>query len=235
MINKIKTSLKNKIISKYEVPSIERTLNHLRVLGFEPKTIYDIGAYKGDFAILVNKIWEATEIVCFEPLSKQVEVLKQLSVKDNSIKVIEGVVGETTAEIDFHESETASSCLSEHAEQGFKVSKKKMDTLNNYVKKFSLNIPNLIKIDTQGYEYQVLEGASDIIGEVEVILAELNFIDIHKNVKLAADVIQLLASYDFVIYDIAEIHRRPLDNAIWQTDFVFVKKDSHLRKNKNWK
>jgi FkbM family methyltransferase len=234
MISKIKQFVMNKLISKLEIPNIQKSLNHLKKLGFNPAVIFDVGAYKGDFAILSKKIWENTNIICFEPLSEKVKLLNELSKKINGIKVIEGVVGEENKIIDFNESETASSCLTEQNEQGFPVTKKQMNTLKNYIVNNNLNIPNLLKIDTQGYEYQVLSGTLEVIDKIEVILAELNFIDIHKNVSLAAEVIQMLNKHNFVIFDISEIHRRPLDNSIWQADFIFVKKDSFLRNNKKW-
>ena len=110
-----------------------------------------------------------------------------------------------------------------------------MNTIVGYAKKYNLKIPNLLKIDTRGYEYQVLQGVKEFLNDIDIILAELNFIDIHKDVKLANEVIIFLDNYNLVIYDIAQIHRRPFNNAIWQTDFIFVKKDSFLRENKNWK
>jgi hypothetical protein len=91
----------------------------------------------------------------------------------------------------------------------------------------------ILKIDT-GYEYEVLKGASTALHNCQLVLAELNFMDIHKNVKLADEVISFLKQFDFVMYDITEIHRRPSDNALWQVDFMFVKENSFLRQNKKW-
>lgn len=235
MFNEIKKMLRNNLISKYQIPSIESSLFLLKENGFNPRTIFDIGAYKGEFALLSKLVWKDCEIVCFEPLSQQVKLLKGIAESIPKMKVIEGVVGEEKKIIEFNEAETASSCLNEQIEQGFLKTEKSMNTLVNYISDYNLNKPDLLKIDTQGYEYQVLIGAEDILGSVDVILAELNFIDIHKNVYLAADVINFLDKKDFVLYDIAEIHRRPFDNAIWQTDFIFIKKDSFLRKEKTWK
>lgn len=235
MLDKVKKILRNNLISKYQIPSVESSLFLLNENGFVPKTIFDVGAYKGDFALLSKKVWKNSEIICFEPLTEQVKLLKEIAVNTPKMKVIEGVVGEEKKIIEFNEAETASSCLNEQIDQGFLKTQKNMNTLVNYISDYNLNKPNLIKIDTQGYEYQVLLGAEDILGDVDVILAELNFIDIHKNVFLAADVINFLDKKNFVLYDIAEIHRRPIDNAVWQTDFIFIKKDSFLRKEKKWK
>ena len=235
MIKKIRKLLKDNLITKYEIPSIELSLKHLKELGFEPKTIFDIGAYQGDFTRLAKQVWNNANVVCFEPLPEKIKILNKLSNNIQGIKVIEGVVGDENRKIDFYEAETASSCLSEKIDQGFPVVKRSMKTLKAYIEDNNLSIPNFLKIDTQGYEYQVLFGLQEYINEVDVILAELNFIDIHENVFLAAEVIEYLNKYNFVIYDISEIHRRPLDKAIWQIDFVFVKKESFLRKNKAWK
>jgi hypothetical protein len=94
--------------------------------------------------------------------------------------------------------------------------------------------PTLLKIDTQGYEYQVLKGIEKNMNTLEVILAELNLLDIHKDVKLAGEVISYLDSKGFILYDICELHRRPLDDALWQVDVIFVQKNSSLRLNKAW-
>ncbi len=234
MINKIKQIIKNLLINDFQIPSIEKSLEHLNSKGFYPDTIYDIGAYKGDFTMLCRRIWSNSQIVCFEPLSSQIPILKDISQKHKNIFVIEGLVGEEKKIVEFNEAETASSCLKEHNNQEFKLTQKQMNTLDNFVLDFKLYPPNFLKIDTQGYEFQILQGASNLLWNIDVILVELNFMDIHKEVCLADEVILFLKGFDFVLYDIAEIHRRPLDNLIWQTDFIFVKKDSFLRKDKKW-
>ena len=47
-------------------------------------------------------------------------MLNELSGKIAGLKVIVGVVGEAEKEVEFNETETASSCLSEHIDQGSK-------------------------------------------------------------------------------------------------------------------
>jgi hypothetical protein len=63
---------------------------------------------------------------------------------------------------------------------------------------------------------------------------EVNFLDIHENVPLAADIVHWLNERNFVIYDICGMGRRTLDGALWQADFLFVKKDSCFRLDKTW-
>jgi hypothetical protein len=109
-----------------------------------------------------------------------------------------------------------------------------MRRLDSFIKSENLKPPTLLKIDTQGYEYEILQGCGEVLNSIEVILLELNFLEVYQNVKLAHEVIAFLAERNFVIYDICEIHRRPLDMALFQIDFLFIKKDNSLRKDKRW-
>jgi FkbM family methyltransferase len=236
MLERIKAKLKAYFIENGSIPDFKKSMHRLKELGFKPGLVFDIGAYKGDFARLCLELWNNTNVVCFEPLEAQYKILEQWSKTEKRIKVIHGLLGdEDKDQVKFNENETASSVLDETISKNFKTGYHKMRTLDTSLREFNLNVPNLLKIDTQGFEYQILKGFSTNLDQVEVIIAELNHIDIHDNVKLAEEVIGLLYAHGFVIYDIVEIHRRPFDNAIWQTDFMFVKKDSFLRRNKQWK
>ncbi|MCW3111451.1 MAG: FkbM family methyltransferase [Segetibacter sp.] len=219
---------------KFEIPDPEFSLQLLKQQGFIPKTIFDVGAYNGDFAKMARGIWSDADIVCFEGLPEKVAKLKT-NLHDTKIKVIEGLVGERNDDkVKFFKVESATSVLEEQTPNDFEVGYQTMRTLDSCIEQFSLHKPQLLKIDTQGYEYNILTGFENNLHYVDVILAELNFIDIHKNVKLAFDVIELLNNNGFVIFDICQLHRRPSDKALWQADFIFVKKDSVLRKNKSW-
>lgn len=94
--------------------------------------------------------------------------------------------------------------------------------------------PDFLKLDIQGYEFEVLQGAVQTLPQISAILAEVNLIDIHKDVHLLDEVIMLPRSHDFVAYDICGIARRPLDKVLWQADFIFVPFNSHLRVDKRW-
>jgi hypothetical protein len=49
------------------------------------------------------------------------------------------------------------------------------------------------------------------------------------------DLIVFLRDNNFVAYDICGMHRRPLDSALWQADFMFVPRHSYLRADKRWR
>lgn len=97
-----------------------------------------------------------------------------------------------------------------------------------------LPAPSLIKLDVQGYELAVLQGAERTLPRASVLLAEINLLDIHQGVPLMAEVIGWLSTRNWVAYDLAGMARRPLDRALWQIDLVFVPASSPLRADKRW-
>jgi len=67
-----------------------------------------------------------------------------------------------------------------------------------------------------------------------VILAEVNLLDIHEGVPLLHEMTSWLSQRGFVAYDICGLTRRPLDDALWQVDMIFVRQDDALRADKTF-
>jgi FkbM family methyltransferase len=223
-----------RMIDKGRIPDHEASMKRLKGQGFTPDLIFDIGAYHGDFSQMCLNIWPESRIIAFEALPEKAELLKS-RFKGKSVQTIEGIVGDEVREnVEFFADETSSSVLASQELTPKKKIRQKMFTLDELCIKNNLNAPDLLKIDSQGYEYQILKGFEKNLKSVKVILLELNFIEVYYHVNLAHEVIKFLADNGFVIYDICEIHRRPLDMALFQIDFMFVKQHSQLRSDKRW-
>lgn len=243
MINLIKDKIKQKLFvsdvkrmkEKGRIPDQEISIRRLKKLGFVPSLIFDVGAYHGEFSQLCFDIWPATEITAFEALENKIENLRSLF-KNEKFSVQEGIIGDRNEDgVLFYADETASSVLkSEEVFNKKVVVKQKMITLDSFINASDSRIPDFLKVDTQGFEFQVLKGMEQHLSKVKILLLELNFIEVYDNVKLAHEVITYLSGFGFVPYDICEIHRRPLDNALFQIDFIFTQKDFFLREDKRW-
>jgi hypothetical protein len=110
-----------------------------------------------------------------------------------------------------------------------------MRTVDQIVQEhFNSHSPDFLKLDVQGYELEVLKGAEKSLPQMQVILAEVNLLDIHQNVPLFAEMIAWLNERDWIAYDICGLTRRPLDQALWQADLLFVPRHSSLRADKRW-
>lgn len=88
-----------------------------------------------------------------------------------------------------------------------KVVDVKIDTLNSFAKEKSLSYVDYLKIDVEGFEYEVLEGAGDLLNNVGVIKVEVCFIPMREKQKLFSDVDILLRRYGFDLlrYEISSV------------------------------
>jgi len=224
-----------RMVEQNKVPDPAKSLWRLKTMGFNPGSIFDIGAYEGEFTKLCTAIWPDAKIHAFEGLPEKVILLNK-KLDNKAVVINEVIVGESdNGDVKFFADETSSSVLySDEVNTKKKIIHQKMISLDSYIDAKMIQAPGLLKIDTQGYEFPILQGCKKNLTSIEVLLIELNFIEVYHNVTLANEVISFLAGFDFVVYDICEIHRRPLDNALFQIDFLFVKKDSILRKDKRW-
>lgn len=235
MFGKLKSALRQRITRRYGVPEIPLALERLRSMNFSPAHIFDVGAHSGEFAKLCRRIWPRAKLTCFEVLPHCVMELQAWSVTDGNVDIMPSLLGaETRSAVPFHEMETASSVLEEHLSPRVPVRSYPMTTIDEVVGNSGLQPPTFLKLDVQGYEFEILQGAKSTLSRIDVILAEVNFIDIHRDVHLLEDLIVFLRDNDFVAYDICGMHSRPLNSALWQADFMFVPRHSYLRADKRW-
>jgi hypothetical protein len=89
------------------------------------------------------------------------------------------------------------------------VEKVSVDTVDNFSEKHSIARINLLKIDTQGYDLEVLHGAKQALaaGTVDNVLVELNFAQIYKFQPSPAEIISYLEDYRFALVDFYEKYR----------------------------
>lgn len=238
MFNRIRGIVRDYLTRRLRVPSIEACLRQLSASGFSPFGVYDVGAYKGDFAALALRIWPDAHVSCFEALeSRKADLLAMSARHPNRITVNSVLLGAAASEsMPFHVDETGSSVLCSSTGPQKPTVELPMTTIDHCRRMRSGGRCDFLKIDVQGYELNVLQGAEEtLLQETQVVLAELNVLEIYANVPLFHEVIGWLATRGFVIYDIGQMFRRPLDGALWELDVVFARKDSPLRTDKRWK
>lgn len=81
---------------------------------------------------------------------------------------------------------------------------------------------NLLKIDTQGFEPQVLEGFGSRLADVDVIVTELMFYDYYERSLSFSDIECFLLPAGFHLYDISHIAKNPMNGRTDWVDVVYV-------------
>jgi FkbM family methyltransferase len=67
--------------------------------------------------------------------------------------------------------------------------------------------PDLIKSDTQGYEYEIFKGSGEVLESALLLEFEAHFKKMYKQQKLFGDIDVFLRSKDFELIDLTEINR----------------------------
>jgi FkbM family methyltransferase len=208
-------------------PNMAIGLEFLAARGFSPRTIVDVGAHEGGWTEIAHEIWPASRPIMIEPnRTKQQKLTEIARTMHGEIHcaLLSSVCGQTVA---FNVMESGSSVLSENSNAERSIETRTVATLDSLTLDL-VGENNFLKIDVQGYELEVLKGASNSLNAFEAILLEVAIIEINEGAPLLHDVITFMTERGFSASEVLEIHRRPLDKATSQIDVLFIRKGSHL-------
>jgi FkbM family methyltransferase len=197
---------------------------------FSPRTVIDVGAFEGDWSRMARRAWPDSRMLMVEPnLTKQAHLT--VVARDINASVFCELLGaEDNVVVPYNVMESGSSVLSERSPLDRVVERRGLRKLDSIVGE--IEGPAFLKIDTQGYELEVLKGSMSILRSIDAILLEVAIIEINEGAPLLHEVLVHMRSIGFVTYDLLEIHRRPLDQALNQIDILFIREDSALLADK---
>jgi FkbM family methyltransferase len=207
-------------------------LQNIKRLGYAPNFVFDIGAYEGDWAIEFSEVFPDSKIFMFEAQEEKENILqnvkKQYPNFDYHIGLLSAIDGKAYS---FSKSETGSHVSHPHEAGSSTLTSESLDAI---IERKSLPFPDFIKIDVQGFELEVMKGADKCLQHSEFCLLEVSLLDLGENTPLVLDTMNFMDKLNFQLYDINTFMRRPYDNALWQNDFLFVKKNSQFVASKRW-
>ena len=201
----------------------------------------DIGANTGEYTKLLLENTNS-KVVSFEPLPVAFKELKKIKLKfKNRLNIYNVAIGINNNEQDLfygeEKSEKASlipnleklSFVGLNNKNKISVNVKKLDYFENYFKDKKIDF---IKIDTEGFEYEVLRGAEKILLEhkPKFIQIEFNWHQLIRNHTLY-QLFKLVNSYD--IFRILPYGKklilidpsRPENNIYHLSNYVFIRSD----------
>ena len=208
------------ILSLFDYFTEKKILTQLKKLLIDQKSIsvIDIGAHKGEFISGINNNFEISKAYCFEPNPRVFMLLQKFFLSNKKFKLFNFGASNKNDNISFNENMESSSSSINELNTDSRYYKKKFFLLNFFgskkkiINKISIKVIkledflienkinkiNLLKIDTEGHEYQVLKGLKDKINIIDLILFEHHFDDmIIKNYKLS-NIHDLLVENGFI-------------------------------------
>ncbi|WP_462231525.1 FkbM family methyltransferase [Mucilaginibacter sp.] len=232
--NLVPPGFKNKLRHKLGVPSQESSFINLKNLGYTPGVVLDIGAYEGLWTKAFKQQFPEAHILMIEGQTAKADKLLQVTRELSHTAFKIELLGSEKSEVEFNVYDTASSVLKEDNETPAIVEKRVLNLLDDVVKGTEFETPDFIKIDTQGYELEILKGGPNTLKAARFVLLEVSLLNIYKNCPLVDEVMAFMKLQGFVLYDICSLLRRPYDNALNQCDFLFIKENDALRASTRW-
>lgn len=197
--------------------------------------VLDVGANVGQFASGLRSAGYQGEIVSFEPLSFAWQTLEDAASHDARWQVhLRSAIGDHDGEcmINIAGNSVSSSVLpmmeshSSAAEGSAYVGSEPVPIfkLDSVAPKYLENAHRpFLKIDTQGFEWQVLDGAGETLPLVQGILCELSLVPLYESQRLWMDIIRRLENDGFALWSIHRGFTDSRDGRLLQIDATFFR------------
>lgn len=234
---KIKNTIRRLINAfGYDIRSLAQDFHKIRTtlgesyaqicgLGFHPRTVIDVGVASGTPELYMA--FPDSYFLLIEPLKDFEEDLISILKRYRGSYVLAAAGSSSGWSIfNVHQNHLSGSSLHKESmgteADGHEVTVP-IVRIDDIIKDKQLAGPYLIKVDVQGAELTVLEGAKQVLLEAEVVVLEVSMFEFMKGAPQFYEVISYMNDHGFVAYDIILGWNRPLDNALGQTDIFFVK------------
>lgn len=201
-------------------------------------TVLDIGANVGQFGRMVRTAGFSGRILSVEPLETAYGQLSRRASSDPHWTCINVAVGAEPGETQINVSANSysSSLLTmtrKHLAadpESLIIGTQDVDVVtvaDVVVQHGIMPTSTLLKIDTQGYEQQVLDGAGSLLDEFAAIQLELSFVELYEGQRLYADLVEQMAQHGLMMWSL-ETGISDDTGRLLQCDGLFVR-SSHGR------
>jgi FkbM family methyltransferase len=209
-------------------------LNKPWLVNLRPRTILDIGANVGRFALTARKLFPAAHIYSFEPLTDCLAAAHRVMRGDRLFTGINIALGAVHGRATFQRNAASPSSsllkvtrLHTTAFPGTELTTEMTvpkHLLDDVAEGLSFQCPMVVKIDVQGFEDQVLCGGEQTIRRASVLLVETSFETLYEGQALFGDIYGRLQSWGFDFRGNLDQACAPGDGRVLQADSLFVKK-----------
>jgi len=219
----------------------------------EPITIFDIGANTGQSVRQYKSVFPRSKIHSFEPLHEPYQQLQKTGAEYSDVICNQMAVANEVGSRDFYKntkyspssgflkvntnSQTVKNKIhpKDRLDEVDTFSKEtvSMVTLDEYTKSKGIPKIDILKIDTQGFEKEVFEGAKRLLEEgqqsadkgISFILTEIIFDDIYERPSSFLTVEQALLPHGFSLYDISHIYKDLKRGRTHWVDAIYINRN----------
>jgi FkbM family methyltransferase len=199
--------------------------------GLDLDQIVDIGANRGQFALISRQTFPKAFIYSFEPLEEPSQVFRKVFEKDERVKLKICAIGseKKIGNIHISRDDDSSSLLKIGKKQttlfpgSAEIATREVNILPlvDALSAITISTASLLKIDVQGYEMDAILGCRELLTQFNYIYIECSFIELYIGQALAHEVIAFLQKSGFNLMGIYNVFYDHHGLAI-QADFMFI-------------
>ena len=171
------------------------------------KIMFDVGANIGQTWQWFRDYEPQAKIYCFEPVLNTFETLKLITKNDTNCVVENAALGDEKGEkiITIFKDNSALNSLKDgimNTDTDALTEKIKIDTIDEYCSINKIKKIDFLKIDTEGYEINVLKGASKLLdmAAISIIFCEVGFLKANNRNTYFAELSEWLAAKDYQFF-----------------------------------
>ena len=212
---------------------LDRFFRLLKRLGFEPRHVIDVGANHGAWTRRALKYFPDCSFTLVEPQDHLKVHIKDLLTSRHDVNWVHAGAGDEHGKMlltiwDKDHSSTFVLSKEEAAERGFDQVEVDVLTLNEIVAQSGLPKPDMVKIDAEGFDLKVIQGASDLIGETEIFLLEVAVCDPVFSECRIEKCLAVMKNHGYVMFEMTEVVRLPKHWAFWNCELAFIRECSPI-------
>lgn len=222
------------LIKERKSPSLR---SHLRNVfdRYRIDVVLDVGANLGQFGTMIRKAGYRGHIYSFEPVTASFERLSEAAQGDDRWHVFKLGLGDQPARtsINLSKSSDLNSLLAANDYGRTRYPKIEaneqesieIDTLDHFLAEHDVSgdARIFLKMDTQGYDLKVFEGARNSLGRVLAMLSELSLIPIYENAPHWLDALACYERGGFRVSGLYPVSRNP-DLTVIEVNCVLLSK-----------
>lgn len=204
----------------------------LKQRGFRPAHIFDVGANKGEWTRFMASFFPSAKYTLMEPQADLREHVDDLIENGREIRWLNAGAADQAGDLLFtlgQQDDSSSFAISWESaqEQGLKQITVPVRTVDEVLATENLPPPDLLKVDAEGYDLKVLDGARSILDQTDIILIEVAVGAEGLENSLPA-VAERMEQANYRFFDITDIMRSRQHGVLWLCEFAFLRHGSPL-------
>lgn len=209
----------------FSAMSTDRALYRINQRGMSIGTVIDVGASNGMWSEVCERHFPTARYLLVEAQHAHENSLKDYCSMRPNAEYLISAAGDGVGQISFDDSDLFGG-VATHTPGDWAKATVPMTTLDHEVRRRSLHGPYLIKLDTHGFEREILSGADDTLIYTNLLVIE-TYVFPRRRAGMPSfdEMVVYMRNRGFDVIDMSEPMWRQRDNCLWQIDMFFVRND----------